>query len=71
MCIRDSCDDRRECILRLAFFAAELGFNAIIESEVDSKKVRKGAYQSSTWSGSALPADVDGARLEKASLKGF
>ena len=65
------CADRRECILRLAFFSAELGFNAIIESIVESKKIRKGAYQTSSWSGSALPADVDGARLERASLKGF
>ncbi len=66
------CPDRRECILRLAFFAAELGFNAIIEGEVDYSKVRKqGGYQTSTWEGTALGANIDGEHLERASARGF
>jgi uncharacterized protein YbjQ (UPF0145 family) len=63
------CDDRRETIVRLAYFAAELGFNAIIDAEVESKKVVKGKYQSSRWSGSAMPALVDGEQLERSSLR--
>jgi hypothetical protein len=63
------CDDRRETIVRLAFFAAELGFNAIIDSEVESKKVRMGKYQSTRWYGSALPAKIDGEQLERSSLR--
>lgn len=63
--------DRRECILRLAFVAAELKLNAIIEADIVATKVRSGAYQTTSWSGSALPANIDGERLEKSSLKGF
>ncbi len=64
------CEDRRETILRLAFFAAELNFNAIIEGDVDSSKVRReGGYQLSTWSGSAMPAEIDAVQLERSSLK--
>jgi hypothetical protein len=67
----DDCDDRRECILRLAFKAVELGFNAIIQAEIESEKTHVNHRQSTLWRGSALPADVDGERLELSSLKGF
>jgi uncharacterized protein YbjQ (UPF0145 family) len=65
----ESCPDRRETILRMAFWAAELNFNAIIEAEVDSAKVRHGGYQTSIWKGSALPANIDGEQLERSSLR--
>lgn len=65
------CSDRRECILRLAFYAAELGFNAIIEADVESSKIVMGKYQSAEWKGSAMPANIDGEHLERASLRGF
>ena len=67
----EGCADRRDCILRLAYFAAELGFNAIIDAELESKKIVMGRYQSAEWRGSALPATIDGEHLERASLRGF
>jgi len=63
------CDDRRETILRMAFMAAEMGFNAIIEAEVESFKTRYHAYQSARWKGSAMPAKIDGEHLELTSLR--
>jgi elongation factor G len=42
---------------------------AIIESEVENKKISMGKYQTSRWSGSALPALVDGEQLERSSLR--
>lgn len=65
----EACADRRETIMRLAFLAAELGLNAIIESEVDSTKTRNGGYQSKFWTGSALPALIDADQLERSSLR--
>jgi len=67
--IVEKCDDRRETIVRMAFFAAELGFNSIIEAEVDSTKVRMGGRQSSLWHGSSMPANIDGEQLERSSLR--
>jgi hypothetical protein len=65
----DDCDDRRETILKLAYRAAELGFNAIIQSRVESVCVNApGGYQSSRWKASALPAIIDGEQLERSSL---
>jgi hypothetical protein len=60
----DSCKDRDETIFRLAFFAARDGFNAIIETDVSSKKVRNAGYQTSVWSGSAIPASVDSEKMD-------
>jgi hypothetical protein len=61
----ETCDDRDETILRLGFLAAEQNHNAIIEVDVNSKKLRNEGYQTSTWSGTAFPADVDGNKVER------
>ena len=58
------CIDRDETILRLAFFAAQQDYNAIIEVEVESEKVRNGAYQTSRWSGSGVAAQIDGKKVD-------
>ncbi len=58
------CLDRDETILRLAFFAAQADYNAIVEVEVESEKVRNGAYQTSRWSGKAVGAQIDGRKLD-------
>ena len=61
----ETCIDRDETILRLGFLAAEQNYNAIIEVDVNAKKIRNEAYQTSVWSGSAIPADVDGSKVER------
>ncbi len=61
----ETCDDRDETILRLGFLAAEQNHNAIIEVDVNAKKVRNEGYQTSVWSGTAFPADVDGSKVEQ------
>lgn len=60
----ENCADRDETILRLAFFAAQEGFNAIVEVEVHSEKVRNGAYQTSRWSGRGMGAQIDAKKME-------
>ena len=60
----EDCDDRDETILRLAFLAAMKDFNAIIDVEVKQEKIRKGAYQTSRWSGTGHPAMVNGDHVE-------
>jgi hypothetical protein len=66
LCI-EKCADREETLLRLAFFAAEMGFNAVIKVNIAHKKIRNGGYQHTEWSGTGYPADLDGPRLEKQS----
>jgi hypothetical protein len=60
----ENCIDRDETILRLAFFAAQLNYNAIVEVEVEAEKVRSGAYQTSRWSGRGIAAQIDAKKME-------
>lgn len=50
--------DRDETILKLAFQAAKDGYNAIIDVEVSSQKVRNEGYQKMSWSGQGTPAEI-------------
>lgn len=52
------CPDREETLLRLAFQAVRGGFNAIIEVEISSKKVRESSRQRQIYSGLAQAALV-------------
>lgn len=61
----ENCPDRDETILRLAFRAAQGGYNAIIEGEVTSEKVRNEGWQTSRWRGRGVPALVDAAKLDR------
>lgn len=59
------CPDRNETMLRLAFQAAEKGFNAIIDVDIKPKKVKEGKYQHTIYSGTAIPANVTDNKLVK------
>ncbi len=61
----NACADRDETVLRLAFLAVKLGFNAIIDVDLVSKKVRDGSYKILTWNGTAVPAIVDAEKLNR------
>jgi len=61
----DSCDDRDETILRMAFLAAQQGHNALLNTEVEVKKVRNAGYQKSDWRGVGTPATVDASKVER------
>ena len=58
-------EDRDESILKLAFMAAERGYNAIIETDVKAVKKRNEGWQSNVWGGTAIPAQVDPAKMER------
>jgi len=57
--------DRDETILRLAYMAAELGFNAVVDVDAVSKKLRNHAYQKHEWCGTGYPAQVDEIKLDR------
>lgn len=61
------CADRDEVVLKLAFRAAQGGFNCLLDVETLSQKIIHGKWQTSTWSGSAIPASVDPKVLERRS----
>lgn len=61
----EACDDREETVLRLAFLASRLGYNAIVDMDLVSRKVRNHAYQTLVWSGTGVPANVSEKSLVK------
>jgi len=64
------CSDRDETLLRLAFFAAQLGFNALVDVDITSQKVRHFGYQNSKWQGVGIPTHIDAEKLERESKPG-
>lgn len=59
------CLDEDQVLMKLAFAAAEAGFNGIIDVAVKSEKVRIGTYQTLKWSGTGVPSDVRQDRIAK------
>ncbi len=59
----ENCHDRDETILRLAYQAADQGFNGLIQTEVTAKKIRNHGHQKSEWNGRGLPAQLDENKL--------
>lgn len=52
----NDCDDKDETLLRLAFRAAQEGFNTLIDVVITShKKIDSDGYQKSVWQGVGVP----------------
>src|SRR5687768_267219 len=61
----EKCDDRRKLILMLAYEAAKLNFNAIVSADIRSKRIyAQGGYGHFEWSGTAIPANINGHLFE-------
>ncbi len=61
----NDCPDRNETLLRLAFFAAQNGYNAMVDVRLTGLKVKSGSRQSQIWSGQGIPAHVDPSKIIK------
>lgn len=54
----ESCKDRDEVILRLAFMAVLANYNGLVDVDVIGKKIRNGSYQTQNWSGTGIPTHI-------------
>lgn len=52
------CADYDETIMRLAFRAAQGKFNAIVDVDLTSQKFKDGSYQTTKWTGTAIPVQM-------------
>jgi hypothetical protein len=64
------CADKKEALMRLAFRAAELGFNCLIDVTIVSTKIRNHGYQNTKWEGTGVPLRVDEAELDRRATPG-
>lgn len=60
-----NCADRDETVMRLAFFAAQMGYNSIVDTDIVAKKIREGSRQHTVYDGSAVPVNVSEDKLMK------
>jgi hypothetical protein len=61
----NDCPDRNETLLRMAFRAAQGGFNALVDVEITHEKVRDEGYSKFKWHGSGIPVKDDPERLKR------
>jgi hypothetical protein len=59
----NDCADRDEALMRLAFLTVKAGFNALIDVNIESKKIRSGTYQTTLYFGTGIPAQLTSNRL--------
>ena len=57
--------DAQDITMRLAYMAAEKNYNAIVDLDIKAYKVRDGAYQTTAYSGKAIPVILDTRKLMK------
>lgn len=57
--------DEHDVTMRLAFMAAEKNYNSIIDVDIKATKIRDGSYQTTSYSGKAVPANVSDRKLMK------
>lgn len=55
----ENCEDEQEAILRLAFIAAQDGFNCILDVNIKTKKIIVGSHKKTIFSATAIPITID------------
>jgi hypothetical protein len=58
-----ACDDRDELVLRLAFEAARKNCDGLVDVELVSTKIRNGSYQTTQWTGTGIPTQIQKEKL--------
>ena len=60
----DSCEDKEETLLRLAFIAVRSNCNGLLDVEINPRKVKNAGYSTTLWTGVAIPTHLDEKRFE-------
>lgn len=55
----ENCEDEQEAIVRMAFFAVQDNFNAIIDVEVKNHKIIVGSHKKTVFSAQSYPVMLD------------
>lgn len=59
------CEDREETLMRLAFKAAKLNYNTLVDVDLVSEKVRMGSYQTLKWKATGIPVNMNERQVVK------
>jgi len=53
------CEDEEEVVLRLAFQAAQMGYNCILDVNIKNRKIINGSHKKVIFSATAIPITID------------
>ena len=53
----ENCGDKKEALMKLAFMAAQKGFDTLVDVDIQSEKIGSGTYKKLIWKGRAVPVD--------------
>lgn len=53
----ENCGDKKEALMKLAFLAAQKGFDTLVDVDIQQEKVGTGTYKKLIWHGKAVPVD--------------
>ena len=59
------CADPQEATMKLAYLAASKNFNALIEVDIKTVKVREGSYQTSECSATGIPTNISDFKIQR------
>lgn len=60
----EGCEDKADATLRLAFLAAQKGFNSLIDVDVSPRKIRNAGFQTTKWRAIGVPLTLDEKKYE-------
>lgn len=52
----ENCEDPDEAVMRLAFFAVQRDFNAVVDVDITATKVKNGSYSKRVWRAVGIPS---------------
>jgi uncharacterized protein YbjQ (UPF0145 family) len=55
----EDCEDEEEVVLRLAFQAAQMGYNCILDVNIKNKKIINGSHKKVIFTATAIPITID------------
>jgi hypothetical protein len=59
----ESCEDEQEAIVRLAFFAIQDGYNALMSVEIKTKKIIVGSHKKTIFNATGIPFHFDETKI--------
>lgn len=63
--IVEDCEDEQETIVRLAYYAAQDGFNCLLDVNITNKKIIVGSHKKTIFTGTAIPVTIDPSEIRE------
>ena len=59
----ENCEEEKEALMRMSFFAVEAGYNCLIDVVLSPKKIVTGSHKKIVWSATGAPITIDPTKI--------